>query len=89
MDDMNETNELNEMDDELVDAMAQHLALRIGEMVADSLREAAEELLKVEEQLAPSNEYVLVRSECVRDAKNLRVMADRINKKIKEGILWT
>ena len=35
---MNETNELNEMDDELVDAMAQHLALRIGEMVADSLR---------------------------------------------------
>ena len=66
---MNETNDLNELDDELVDAMAQHLALRIGEMVADSLREAADELLK--------------------DAKHLRVMADRINKKIKEGILWT
>jgi|TARA_R110000787_G_scaffold66678_1_gene149576 hypothetical protein len=86
---MNETNDLNDMDDELVDAMAQHLALRIGEMVADSLREAADELLKVEEELAGSNEYILVRSECIKDAKNLRVMAARINKKIKEGILWT
>ena len=67
---MNETNDLNDMDDELVDAMAQHLALRIGEMVADSLREAADELLKVEEELAGSNEYILVRSECIKDAKN-------------------
>ena len=75
--------------DEQGDALRVAMNIRIAEMVAESLRDAAEELLNIEKGLVTSNAHVLLRSECIRSAKSLENMADRMDKKIKEGILWT
>ena len=68
--------------------LAEAGAIKVAEMVSGQLREAADDLDTAAHDLKRSTDYVLVFSECGRDARSLRIMADRIDKKIREGILW-
>lgn len=60
--------------------------IKLAEMVVENLRDAADDLTNVWIELDGSVDNVLVRSEAERDAQILSSMAERLEKKITEGL---
>ena len=67
--------------------ISNHASVLIVEMVADTLRDAAKDLIEAEQGLNDAA-FVLTKAECLRQAKRLNTMADRLMKKSSEGYNW-